>query len=59
MIEKDEEYLDKKFPKGDKRRGEAMVLMALGRFVGREEKTYKLGEKEMIINFWEDYVIVF
>jgi len=22
-----------------------MVLMALGRFVGREEKTYKLGEK--------------
>jgi len=45
MITKDEEYLDKKFPKGDKRRGEAMVLMALGRFVGREEKTYKLGEK--------------
>ena len=27
----DTDYLDKKFPKGDKRRGEAMVLLALAR----------------------------
>jgi len=34
----DEEYLDEKFPKGkSKLRGEAMVLLALARKVGREE----------------------
>lgn len=34
----DEEYLDKKFPKGEtKFRGEAMVLLALAREVGKEE----------------------
>ena len=36
-MKEDEEYLDEKFPKGDKRRGEAMVLMILGRIVGKEE----------------------
>ena len=31
----DIDYLDKKFPKGDKRRGEAMVLLALARMHGK------------------------
>ena len=30
----DVDYLNKKFPKGDKRRGEAMVLLALARIEG-------------------------
>jgi len=38
---KDEEYLDEQFPKGDKRRGEAMVLLALARLVGKEESEEK------------------
>jgi len=33
----DEKYLDKQFPKGDKRRGEAMVLLALARIAGKKE----------------------
>ncbi len=33
-MKSDEEYLDEQFPKGDKRRGEAMVLMALARIQG-------------------------
>lgn len=37
-MNKDEEYLDEKFPKGDKRRGEAMVLMALARIEGAKEE---------------------
>jgi len=36
-LKSDEEYLDKQFPKRDKRRGEAMVLLALARIQGREE----------------------
>ena len=36
-IESDIEYLEEKFPKGDKRRGEAMVLLALARIEGRNE----------------------
>lgn len=41
----DEEYLDEKFPKGDKRRGEAMVLLALARQSG-EELGYEKAEKD-------------
>lgn len=37
-----EEYLDKHFPKGDKRRGEAMVLFALAL-----QDITKLYEKEL------------
>ena len=38
-MKQDEEYLDQEFPKGDKRRGEAMVLMALARMVGSTDST--------------------
>lgn len=31
-------YLDEKFPKGDKRRGEAMTLLALAFLEGKERK---------------------
>lgn len=37
MIDEDIEYLDKHFPKGDKRRGEAMVLLAFARIQGKKE----------------------
>ena len=36
MIQTAEEYLDKQFPKGDKRRGEAMVLLALAQLKERK-----------------------
>jgi len=45
MKMEDEEYLDEKFPKGDKRRGEAMVLLALARQSG-EELGYEKAEKD-------------
>ena len=38
MTEQDIEYLDNQFPKGDKRRGEAMVLLALARIEGKKEE---------------------
>ncbi len=38
---KDEEYLDEQFPKGDKRRGEAMVLLALARLEGINQGSVK------------------
>jgi len=34
---KDEEYLDKEFPKGSKKRGNCMVLLALAREEGRQK----------------------
>jgi hypothetical protein len=37
MKEHDINYLDEQFPKGDKRRGEAMVLLALARIEGKKE----------------------
>ena len=37
-VNEDMEYLDNKFPKGDKRRGEAMVLLALARKEGKNNK---------------------
>lgn len=37
MEDKDIEYLDEQFPKGDKRRGEAMVLLVLARTEGKED----------------------
>ena len=36
-MKEDEKYLNEKFPKGDKRRGEAMVLLALARIEGAKE----------------------
>lgn len=36
-IDEDIEYLDEHFPKGDKRRGEAMVLLAWGRTIGERK----------------------
>jgi len=36
-IKEDEEYLDEKFPKGNKFRGEAMVLLALARIEGKKD----------------------
>jgi len=47
----DEDYLEEHFPKGDKRRGEVMVLLALARIQGKQEykmtsKINKLVEKE-------------
>ena len=38
-MNEDIEYLDEYFPKGDKRRGEAMVLLALSRIEGKKENT--------------------
>ena len=37
-MKSDEEYLDEQFPKGDKRRGEAMVLLALARIQGEKDQ---------------------
>lgn len=48
-ILKDEEYLDEKFTKGkSKLRGEAMVLMALAREVGRKEIGRRIERKERL-----------
>jgi hypothetical protein len=35
-IEKDIKYLDEHFPKGNKKRGEAMVLLSLARIEGKK-----------------------
>ncbi len=43
-MKQDEEYLDEQFPKGDKRRGEAMVLLALGRIEGEKEQIKSIQE---------------
>ena len=37
-LDADIEYLEAKFPKGNKYRGEAMTLLALARIKGKEEK---------------------
>ena len=34
MNEEDIDYLNRKFPKGDRRRGDAMVLLSLARITG-------------------------
>ena len=45
-IEEDIEYLDKEFPKGEtKFRGQAMVLLALSREVGKKEALKDFIEK--------------
>lgn len=43
-MKSDEEYLDEQFPKGDKRRGEAMVLLTLGRIQGGKEQIKSIQE---------------
>jgi len=42
MTTDDEEYLDERFPKGDKRRGEAMTLFALTKTLTRQKSTDEL-----------------
>ena len=44
-LKKDEEYLDKEFPKGKtKFRGQAMVLLALARNQGRQEERERINK---------------
>jgi len=45
----DEKYLDEQFPKGDKRRGEAMVLLALARQNKDSNKRFDSNNKLEII----------
>ena len=61
----DEEYLDDKFPKGDKQRGEAMILLVLARIEGKKttkeievllRKAFEHGKNNMWERHFNDWI---